>query len=63
MLVGDQQMTRQQVTRVLHKKSSRWPSAIVVGWIILVLAVLAIIILLYLEKFQPASSGLKLGVQ
>jgi hypothetical protein len=63
MLVGDQQMTRQQVTRVLHKKSSRWPSAIVLGWIIFVIALIAIIILLYLGKFQPAASGLRLGVQ
>jgi hypothetical protein len=63
MLVGDQQMTRQQVNRVLHKKSSRWPSAIVIGWIILALTVVAIIILLYLGRFQAAASGLRLGVQ
>lgn len=63
MLVGDQQMTRQQVTNVLHKKSGRWPSSIVIAWLIVVLAMLAIVILLYLGKFQPAASGLRLRVQ
>jgi hypothetical protein len=59
MLVGDQEMTSQQVTDVLNKVEYKRPWFIVVGWILLILAVIAIIILLYLKNFQTTSTGLQ----
>jgi predicted nucleic acid-binding Zn ribbon protein len=60
MLVGDQEMTSQQVTEVLNKVESKRPWFMVLGWIVLILAVIAIIILLYMKNFQTTSTGLQL---
>jgi hypothetical protein len=59
MLVGDQEMTSQQVTEVLNKVEFKRPWFIVVGWILLTFAVIAIIILLYIKNFQTTSMGLQ----
>ena len=59
MLVGDQEMTSQQVTEVLNKPEYKRPWFIIVGWILFALAVLTIIIYLYLENFQTTSTGLQ----
>lgn len=62
MLVGDQQMTSQQVTDALNKhehteKKGYW--FIIAGWTIFIIAVIVILILLYLNKFQITSTGLQ----
>lgn len=59
MLVGDQEMTLQQVTEVLNKVEYKRPWFIIVGWILLTLAAIAIIIFLYLKNFQTTSTGLQ----
>jgi predicted nucleic acid-binding Zn ribbon protein len=60
MLVGDQEMTSQQVTDVLNRVESKRAWFMVLGWIVFILAVIAIIILLYMKKFQTTSTGLQL---
>ena len=59
MLVGDQEMTSQQVTDALNKVEYKRPWFIIVGWILLILAVIAIILLLYMKNFQTTSTGLQ----
>lgn len=59
MLVGDQEMTSQQVTDVLNKAEYKRPLFMIIGWIVFILAIIAIIILLYLKNFQTASSGIQ----
>jgi hypothetical protein len=59
MLVGDQEMTSQQVTDVLNKVEYKRPWFITFGWMLLILAVIAIIILLYMKNFQTTSTGLQ----
>ena len=60
MLVGDQEMTSQQVTEVLNKAEEKRPWFIILGWILFILAVIAIVILLYMKNFQTTSTGLQL---
>ena len=60
VLVGDQEMTSQQVTDVLNRVESKRPWFMVLGWIVFILAVIAIIILLYVKNFQTTSTGLQL---
>lgn len=60
MLVGDQEMTSQQVTEVLSKVEPKRPWFITLGWILFILALVAIIILLYTKNFQTTSTGLQL---
>jgi hypothetical protein len=59
MLVGDQEMTSQQVTEVLNKVEYKRPWFITVGWILFILAVITIIIFLYMKNFQTTSTGLQ----
>lgn len=59
VLVGDHQMTSQQVSDSIQKPLEKYPLYMRAGWIILALAVITIIVLLYLGKFQVSSSGLK----
>jgi len=59
MLVGDQEMTSQQVTEALTKVEYKRPWFIIVGWVLFILAVLAVIILLYMKNFQTTSTGLQ----
>ena len=59
MLVGDQQMTSEQVIEVLNKPGSSRNWYMIIGWIMLSLAVLAIILHLLLDGFHPYSSGLR----
>ena len=62
VLVGDQQMTRQIESLPSEEPRPKKPVAIVIGWVILGLTIAAIGVLLYLGKFDPASSGLKMGL-
>lgn len=59
MLVGDQEMTSQQVTDVLTHVEQKRPWFIIVGWALFVIALIAILILLYLNNFQKSSTGLQ----
>lgn len=59
MLVGDQEMTSQQVTEVLNKVEYKRPWFITFGWILFILALIAIVVLLYMKNFQTASTGLQ----
>jgi hypothetical protein len=62
VLVGDQQMKGQKVTEVLHKHTSTRSPAIIIAWIVLILALAAVFLMLYLGKFQTGASGLKAPV-
>jgi hypothetical protein len=59
VLVGDQEMTSQQVTDVLNTAEYKRPWFIIAGWILLILAVVTILIYLYRNNFETASTGLK----
>lgn len=59
VLVGDHEMTSDQVNEVLTKEEYKRPWFIIAGWIIFILAVIAIIIFLYLKNFQTASTGMQ----
>jgi hypothetical protein len=59
VLVGDQEMTSEQVTEVLNTVEYKRPWFIIIGWILFILAVLAIIIYLYMNNFKTTSTGLK----
>jgi hypothetical protein len=58
VLVGDQEMTRQQVTEALTRVEYKRPWFIIVGWILLALSVIAIVFYLYTKNFQTTSTGL-----
>jgi len=59
MLVGDKEMTSQQVTDVLTKTEIKKPVLMILGWIILIAAILAIVVLLYMRNFQSTSTGMQ----
>ena len=59
MLVGDQQMTSRQVAEALNKTEPGRSVIMVIGWVIVVMGIIAILALLYLGGFQPSSSGLR----
>ncbi len=59
MLVGDQEMTSQQVNEVLHKVETKRNWFIIAGWIVLTIAVIAVIVFLYLKNFQTTATGLQ----
>lgn len=60
MLVGDQQMTSQEVTDSLTTSDKKRSYVVIIGWILFILALLAIVFLLYKNGFNPLSSGLKM---
>lgn len=59
VLVGDQEMTSQQVTEVLNMPEYKRPWFIIMGWILFILAVVAIVLYLYMNSFEITSTGLK----
>lgn len=59
VLVGDQEMTSQQVTDVLNTVEYKRPWFIIAGWVLFILAVVAIIIYLYMNNLKTTSTGLK----
>jgi hypothetical protein len=60
MLVGDKQMTSHQMTDSLSKQSREKSYAVIIGWILFFVTLLAIIFLLYRNGFNPLASGLKM---
>lgn len=59
MLVGDRQMTSHQLAQRISVGKKR-PYIVLVGWILFVLALIAIVFLLYKNGFNPLSSGLQM---
>lgn len=59
VLVGDQQMTSQEVTDVLTRVEYKRPWFMIAGWVIFMLALVAIIIILYLKNFQTGAAGMQ----
>jgi hypothetical protein len=60
VLVGDREMTSQQVTDKLNYVEYKRPWFIIFGWTVLVLALIAVVIFLYLQHFQTTSTGMQL---
>jgi hypothetical protein len=58
MLVGDQEMTSQQVTEVLGRVEYKRPWYIILGWTLLIVSAVAIIIYLYMHNFETSSTGI-----
>ncbi|MGZ5191301.1 MAG: hypothetical protein ACXWCZ_09800, partial [Flavisolibacter sp.] len=61
MLVGDLQMTGQQVTEVFNQPELKKPKEIymTVGWIIFIIAIIGTAVVLYLGRFQVSATGLR----
>ncbi len=59
MLVGDREMSSQQVTDELNKFNSKRSWVKIIAWTVLGLAILAIIYVLFQGRFQTSSSGLR----
>jgi hypothetical protein len=59
MLVGDREMTSTEMITSLSLKFRRRSLVMVIGWILALIAFIAIIILLYLGKFQTTAAGLR----
>ena len=60
MLVGDREMSSQQVTDFLGQSFRKRSLFKIIGWAIFLLSLSAIIVILYLGRFQVSSSGLRL---
>ena len=58
MLVGDREMNSQQVTEVLTRVEYKRPWFMIFSWVLLIAAVVAIVIYLYMQNFQTSSTGL-----
>lgn len=59
VLVGDKELSSRQAAVALIKNIAKRPVVILIGWIVLILAILAIIYILYMGNFNPGSSGLQ----
>jgi hypothetical protein len=59
VLVGDQEMTSQQVAHSLSQTGKKKAYVVWIGWILFILTLLAIAFILYKNGFNPLSSGLK----
>jgi len=58
IVVGDQETTTHKMSEVLQQSIYQKP-VLIGGWIVVVLAMLALMFLLYLGKFEITSAGLK----
>ncbi|MFL5772056.1 MAG: hypothetical protein ACJ75F_02785 [Flavisolibacter sp.] len=61
IVVGDQETTTHRMSEVLQQSIYEKP-ALIGGWIIVILAMIALIIILYLGKFQITAAGMKTKV-
>lgn len=59
VLVGDHEMTSQQVNDSLAPIESKRSVVMIVGWILLIVAVVAIVILIYTKNFRSTSTGMQ----
>lgn len=62
-LVGDRQLSSQQVTNMLHQPRKKRPVEIIIAWILLLLLILFIVFQLFRDKFMPSATGLKTRAQ
>ena len=58
LLVGDRELSSREVTEALNQVKQKTPWFIIVGWMILLLAIIFILIILYAKNFEPAAAGL-----
>ncbi|MGZ3847107.1 MAG: hypothetical protein ACXVBH_13685, partial [Flavisolibacter sp.] len=58
MLVGDREMNTQQVNEVLTRVEYKRPWFVILGWVLLIVSVVAIVIYLYVHNFETSSTGL-----
>jgi hypothetical protein len=59
VLVGDREMTSQQASDTLIRTEGKRSLWVVTGWIVFILALAAIVFILYRNGFQTSASGLK----
>jgi hypothetical protein len=63
VLVGDREFTsHQMMEQALRDSGHKRPLYMIIGWIILILAILAIIFILYTGNFQTGSAGSGYGL-
>ena len=58
VLVGDREITSHKVTEAVTRVEYKRPWFMIAGWILLGLAIVAIILYLYSKNFQTSSTGL-----
>ena len=58
MLVGDKETTNTEMITSLAVRKKRGSLVILIGWILALLALIAVIVILYLGKFQTTASGM-----
>jgi hypothetical protein len=61
VLVGDHEMTSQQITEALQQPVRKRAVAITIAWVVLGLAILAIAVMLYLRGGSPQAAGLQIA--
>lgn len=59
LLVGDQHLSSVETAKTIDRTDYKMPVSMVIGWIVLLLALIAIIIILYTGNFQTGTSGLR----
>ena len=57
MVIGDKEMTFQQATDALQIPVTKKHYPLWIGWIVVALALIAILVILYLGNFEPSSAG------
>lgn len=66
VLQGDKELTSTQITGSekadVQQLNRAYPAVMIVGWIVLLLAILAIVFLLYTGKFKTGAAGSRLPV-
>jgi hypothetical protein len=58
IVVGDQETTTHRMSEMLHQSFYKKP-VLIAGWIVVLLAILALVFVLYLGKFQISAAGMK----
>lgn len=59
ILVGDRELSSQEVAEALNRVKQSTPLFITVGWIVLSVAIISILIILFSKNFEPAAIGLQ----
>ncbi len=59
VIVGDQHITSEDIARPVDRTGYKMPWYMIVGWVLLVLAIAAIVLILYINNFQDTATGQK----
>jgi hypothetical protein len=59
VIVGDQHITSEDIAQSVDRTGYKMPWYMIVGWILLLLAITAIIVILYINNFQDTATGQK----